>query len=141
MTCNSTFILESYSHGEIKLNTSSVRNMYCVIRLYAKDVKFLLRLTFNSTIGSNNTEINQCGDYIHVGNNMDAVDGESLTSLKLCGQCTEDANTKCEKVEVVSRGPTLWLVLRFQKWNSETNHLAINYEVLPQGTINFNEWH
>lgn len=133
MPCNTTLELESYSHGQITFKTLPSQKLYCVLKIHVKDSMFLVRLTFNNTLTNNSKSNNQCTDYIHIGNNMNAVDMDSLTSFKLCGK-PQELTAKTPEMEVVSRGSSLWLVLWLNKWNSK-KPFHFNYEVLPQGTL------
>lgn len=125
--CNQSLETGRFSAGIVTMSAASNAATYCVTKLYTGDVSFRFRITFNRSINNDINNINRdavgCDskDYIHIGNNMNYIDIESLTSYKFCGHL--------QNIEVVTRGPHSWVVFSA----TQPEQFVFKYEVLPEG--------
>ena len=126
--CNESFHLLPHASQSLVLHASQgIYSDYCVIKIYAEDPAFRVRLTFDTAVNFFHKDIANCNrSYLHLGNNMNSVDVETLTSYRVC----LDSPLK----EFVSRGPSAWLVLS-SKMSSA--FLTFSYEILPESIEHF----
>ena len=125
--CNKSLHLPAYATGSLVLHTLYGKHgSYCIVKIYAEDASFRVRLTFDNTADVTRKDLTYSNrSYLHLGNNKKSVDIESLTSYKVClGSPVK---------EFVSRGPATWLVLSSEMSSA---FLSFSYEILPEGILN-----